>query len=73
MPLDDVFLPAESAPVLLRPMGENKTYQRMTLRFLKVIASIQGIKPGVEEEPCPFSSPQDEAALTQSLLVLGDH
>lgn len=42
----------------------------MAFCFLKIITSIQRIKPGVKEEFCPVSLPNDQAPLTQSFTVL---
>ena len=46
------------------------SYQCVTFSFLKVVAPIQRVKPGVQEELCPFSSPQDKTTLAQAFTVL---
>lgn len=45
----------------------------MTFCFLKIITSIQRIKPGVEEEFCPISLPKNEAPLTQAFTILREN
>lgn len=45
----------------------------MAFCFLKIITSIQRIKPGVKEEFCPVSLPNEKAPLTQSFTVLGEN
>lgn len=45
----------------------------MAFRLLEIIASIQWVKPGIKEKFGPFSTPYNEAALTQPLIILREH
>lgn len=47
------------------------TYQRVRLGLLEVVAPVQRVEPGVEEEFGPVPVAEDEAAGRQALLVLG--
>lgn len=46
-------------------------FQRMALGLLEVVAAVQRVEPGVEEELGPFSTAQDQASARESLVVLG--
>ena len=45
----------------------------MSLRLLEAIASVDGTKPRLEEEPRPLRIPDNEARRRQAFLVLGNH
>ena len=44
--------------------------QCVPLRFLKIVAPIERVKPYVKEEIRPVTAPHDEALLAQSLFIL---
>ena len=38
-------------------VGRGKMYQCMAFRFLEVVAAVEWVEPGVQEELGPFSAP----------------
>lgn len=45
----------------------------MTLSLLEVVAAVQRVKPGVDEELRPVAISDEEAARRKTLSVLRDH
>ena len=72
MPLNDVFLEVvcQSQLAKRRPCEISKTYQCVSLGFLKIVAAVEWVEPCVQEELGPFASAEDEAALAETLAIL---
>ena len=47
-------------------------YQSVRVCLLEIVRPVQRIKPGVEEELAPLASTENEAALCQPDLILGN-
>ena len=47
-----------------------RAYQSVSFCFLKIIATIERVEPGVQEELGPFAPPYHEATLTETLSIL---
>ena len=54
----------------MRWEGRRSAYQSVGFCFLKIIAAIERVEPGVQEELCPFAPPYHKAPLTETLPIL---